>query len=205
MSTSSFLAFVIAIGIMLAIILAILVVRIIAIWKVFKKAGEKGWKSLIPFYSGYILYKISGKTYWPWLISYLGYFLSVLIISLFRLHPAIYFFLGLLMFSALIAMIVFDILMKVGLARRFNHGGGYAAGLVFLPTIFLCILAFSKDEVYNPNPQPLYVPNQGQYYNQNMNNQYIPNQQYNPGPYNQGSYNQGPYNQGPYNQGPYGQ
>ena len=35
----------------LVIILAIYVVQIIAMWKLFNKAGEKGWKSIIPIYN----------------------------------------------------------------------------------------------------------------------------------------------------------
>ena len=34
------------------------VVAIISWWKLFEKAGEKGWKALVPFYSTYTLFKI---------------------------------------------------------------------------------------------------------------------------------------------------
>ena len=47
-----------------AIIIAIL--QIVAMWKIFTKAGEKGWKSIIPIYNIVILFKISGLS--PWLI-----------------------------------------------------------------------------------------------------------------------------------------
>lgn len=46
-------------GVSMIISLVVLVVLIIALWKVFEKAGEAGWKSLIPFYSSYILFKIA--------------------------------------------------------------------------------------------------------------------------------------------------
>ena len=46
-------------GVSMIISLAIMVVLIIAMWKLFEKAGEAGWKSLIPFYSSYILFKIA--------------------------------------------------------------------------------------------------------------------------------------------------
>ena len=46
-------------GVSMIISLVVLVVLIIALWKLFEKAGEAGWKSLIPFYSNYILFKIA--------------------------------------------------------------------------------------------------------------------------------------------------
>ena len=31
--------------------LAVTILMIVAVWKIFSKAGQAGWKSLIPFYS----------------------------------------------------------------------------------------------------------------------------------------------------------
>ena len=53
-------------GIYLLILLVIYVLQIIAMWKIFSKAGEAGWKSIIPIYNAVILFKISGLS--PWLI-----------------------------------------------------------------------------------------------------------------------------------------
>ncbi|WP_295667514.1 signal peptidase I [uncultured Mucilaginibacter sp.] len=36
-------------------------------WKLFQKAGRKGWEALIPFYSDYVMLKISGRPAW-WMI-----------------------------------------------------------------------------------------------------------------------------------------
>ena len=36
------------------VILASIVTTIIAQWKLFEKAGEKGWKCLIPIYGAYV-------------------------------------------------------------------------------------------------------------------------------------------------------
>jgi len=44
-----------------------LILCVAGTWKLFQKAGEKGWKALIPFYSSYIMLKISGRPGW-WLI-----------------------------------------------------------------------------------------------------------------------------------------
>lgn len=39
--------------------LAVVVLMIIAQWKVFTKAGEAGWKVLIPFYNAYTIFNLS--------------------------------------------------------------------------------------------------------------------------------------------------
>jgi len=36
-------------------------------WKLFQKAGRKGWEAVIPFYSSYVMLKISGRPSW-WVI-----------------------------------------------------------------------------------------------------------------------------------------
>lgn len=43
------------------------VLTIIALWKVFTKAGRPGWAAIIPIYNAYILLKIAGRSGW-WLL-----------------------------------------------------------------------------------------------------------------------------------------
>ena len=47
--------------------LAIAVLIIAAMWKVFTKAGQPGWACLIPIYNLYVLCKIAGRPGW-WLL-----------------------------------------------------------------------------------------------------------------------------------------
>lgn len=51
--------------------LALILLSMVAGWKVFTKAGEEGWKSLIPVYNTFTLYKISWNTHNFWL--YFGF------------------------------------------------------------------------------------------------------------------------------------
>ena len=44
------------------------ILYIIAGWKLFEKAGEQGWKALIPIYNSYIYYKIVGMKKWFWAV-----------------------------------------------------------------------------------------------------------------------------------------
>ncbi len=45
---------------------------IVSYWKLFNKAGERGWKCLIPFYNDYVRYKITWKPAVFWAILVLG-------------------------------------------------------------------------------------------------------------------------------------
>lgn len=46
-------------GMYLMIAFAWWLLQIIANWRIFTKAGEAGWKSIIPIYGDYISYKIA--------------------------------------------------------------------------------------------------------------------------------------------------
>lgn len=106
------------------IVLAIAVVELVGMWKMFTKAGEAGWKCLIPIYNLVILFKIAGLS--PWLI--LCYLLAII--------P----------FVGWIVMIGLQIYLAINLSKSFGMGNGFAAGLFFLQPIFICILGFGKAE-----------------------------------------------------------
>lgn len=54
----------------LVISLVVWVVMIVAFWKVFTKAGEAGWKCIIPIYNTYTLCRIAGRNGW-WFLGLL--------------------------------------------------------------------------------------------------------------------------------------
>lgn len=111
-------------GVYMFLVLAIAVIQIIAMWKIFTKAGEAGWKSLIPIYNSVILFKISGLS--PWLLlTYLTTFIPVV---------------------GWIVVLVITILQANGLAKAFGKSTGFTVGLVLLSSIFYLILGFGKDE-----------------------------------------------------------
>jgi hypothetical protein len=111
-------------GMAALIALAVAILMIVAMWKIFAKAGRPGWASLIPFYNIYVLLEIAGKPGW-WLI---------------------------LMFLPFVNFVI-HILMLIGLSKSFGHGGGFAVGLIFLPIIFIPILAFGSSS-YSGGPTP---------------------------------------------------
>ena len=55
------------------IFVAFYVLIIVAQWKIFVKAGQEGWKALIPIYNVVVLYKIIGDIYLsPIIIFYIN-------------------------------------------------------------------------------------------------------------------------------------
>ena len=99
------------------IILAICIVMIVANWKIFTKAGERGWASIVPFYNMYVLFKIAFGNGWFFLLC---------------LVPVV--------------NAVIGIMLYFKLSKAFGHGVGFGFGLLFLTPIFFLILAFGSSE-----------------------------------------------------------
>jgi hypothetical protein len=57
------------ISIIIGVLIALLL--IVAMWKVFTKAGQPGWASIIPIYNLYVWCKIVGRPGW-WIILRMG-------------------------------------------------------------------------------------------------------------------------------------
>jgi len=74
-------------GIMTLVMLAIFVVFIIGVWKVFVKAGQPGWAVLIPIYNIYIVVKIAGRPGW-WLLLCLIPFVNIVVGALLAIDVA---------------------------------------------------------------------------------------------------------------------
>ena len=97
------------------------VIEIAALWNVFTKAGEKGWKSIIPIWNYIVLMRIIGRPVW-WII---------------------------LLFIPFVNIIVF-IIVYLDLAKAFGKGVGFAVGLILLGFIFLPILGFGSARYVGP-------------------------------------------------------
>ncbi len=99
------------------IALAIVVLMIVAMWKVFAKAGQPGWAIFIPIYNLIVIMRIVGKPWW-WLF---------------------------LFFIPIVNFIV-AILIGIRMAKVFGKGTGFGLGITFLGFIFYPILGFGSAE-----------------------------------------------------------
>ena len=97
--------------------LALGILNIVGMWKIFKKAGVPGWGAIVPIYNAYLLFKISLGNGW----------------------------LFLLMLVPLVNVVVL-IIVYAKLAAAFGKGVGYTLGLIFLTSSFTPILGLGSAE-----------------------------------------------------------
>ena len=129
-------------GLIAILVIGWYVIQAIAYWRIFTKAGEAGWKSLIPFYNQYIQYKLVWNTTMFW-VSFLG---TIVGMFLYNMDSSLSIIGGIIALAA--CVISWISLHKLSLA--FGHGIGYTLGLIFLNPIFILILGFSSDTYQGP-------------------------------------------------------
>ncbi len=102
--------------------LAIMVLMIAGLWKMFVKAGQPGWAAIVPIYNLYVLVQIAGRPWW-WMI--------LLIIP--------------------IVGIIFALILSNDISKAFGRQLGTTLGLIFLPFIFYPILGFGSAQYQGPS------------------------------------------------------
>nr|WP_294667262.1 DUF5684 domain-containing protein [uncultured Blautia sp.] len=122
------------------------ILQVIANWRIFTKAGEAGWKSIIPVYGDYISYKIAWQTGYFWMTLLLGLIASW--IQNYANATGDNVMLLIIVFLIKIITGIIGIMYSVKLARAFGRGTGFAIGLIFLQPIFILILGFGSDPYY---------------------------------------------------------
>ena len=111
------------IGSMLLILAIPLILMIVAMVKIFSKAGKPGWHSIIPILNGWQMCVIAGKPGW-W---------SIVMILV-----------GIIPIVGAIVSLVMAVMVCHGLSQNFGKGTGFTVGLLFLGPIFMLILAFGS-------------------------------------------------------------
>ena len=119
------------------------VLQIIANWRIFKKAGEAGWKSIIPIYNSYILFKIAWKPLYFWLEIVIAAVVGVLNVLAPQMENAAS-VISVVILIALVVFCIFNIILFYKLSKAFGHGVGFTLGLLFLNPIFMLILGFGS-------------------------------------------------------------
>ena len=144
MTDSSIAATLLALfGTYLVILLIWYILQVIAYWRVFTKAGQPGWKSIIPFYNQYPPFRIAWKIpymYWVWLAC----MAAGVILSSINGWVA---YIGAI---ASLAATIIGVLATVKLSKAYGHGIGFAIGMIFLGPIFMMILGFGSSQYLGP-------------------------------------------------------
>jgi chromate transport protein ChrA len=105
---------------------AFAVLMLAAVWKIFNKAGQGGWKALVPIYGTVVFLRIVERPGWWFLL------LCIPVVNLF-----------------------ISLALCIDLARVFGKSSGYAAGLAFLTPIFLLMLAFGDAQYQVARPRQI--------------------------------------------------
>ena len=115
-------------GVFIFISLAIGLIMIISLWKIFSKAGKPGWAAIIPIYSSIVLLEIVGKPVW-WFILFLIPIVNIIII----------------------------IMVIHRLSVSFGKDVGTTLLLLFLPFIGFPMLGFGGAKYTGPNVEPVAI------------------------------------------------
>lgn len=111
-------------SLMLVLWLALAVLMIVSLWKLFKKAGKPGWASIVPFYNTWVMVEIAGLS-------------------------ALWFVLLFIPFVNIVAIVF----IYNGIAKAFGKGAGTTALMIFFPYVMFPYLGLSKKVTYQGEPQ----------------------------------------------------
>ncbi len=98
------------------ILLLLLLLLIISNWVIYEKANKPGWAAIIPIYNTLVWLEIINKPWW-WLL--------LMCIPI-----------GIIWYVWALNLLV----------KRFGYSEGFTIGVIFLPFIFLPIIAFSESK-----------------------------------------------------------
>lgn len=110
--------------------LAVIILVIVANCKIFKKAGEKQWKALIPVYSTWVNTRIAGLGWW-WFLIFMAF---TIVVGTVTNASGI--------FTWCLCLISFN--YSYCLAKKFGKSNGFAFLMTILPVIALPILGFGS-------------------------------------------------------------
>lgn len=152
--------------ILLLLFLPLIIISIIAYWKLFQKAGKPGWYSIIPFYSNWVLIEIAGLNWWWFLLMILNVVLSFEIDGL--------------SFAISICGFLASFNCYYNISKKFNKDNTFSIFAGIFNFIFVLILGLSKKEVYDNNvavsPNGIFgQPDNSNNVNNNNHNMYTQN------------------------------
>ena len=118
--TGAVFAYGLAVTAIAAIAIAVLL-TVVPMWRIFRRAGRPGWAAIVPIFSQYTLCEVVGRPVW-WLIWLLIPYLNI----------------------------VFWLIFAIDLARAFGRSTGFGVGMWLLPIIFVPILGYGSAPYLGP-------------------------------------------------------
>lgn len=134
--------------VIIIISLVIAILKLIGTWKMLTKAGESGWKSLIPFYNQWTLCKVAGiSPYWV---------LEIIVVSM--INTVLNGILGSNVISGILSLIVyantiyFWVILSISLAKSFGKDTGFGVATVFFSFITYPMMGMGSATYAGPTP-----------------------------------------------------
>ena len=161
-----FVIFIFVYGIAILVSLAMAVLQIVATWKLYEKAGEPGWSSIVPVYYYMQQIKIATGSYklaWVYIGTLVVYLIGCIAFAFTQVfeNPDV-------METAQIIWMVFYLIMLVPLcgiayyvsykfAKAYGKSQAFCILSIFFPQIMIIIMGFDKSTQYvGPKGVPLY-------------------------------------------------
>lgn len=151
-------------GLTFLTIIIFYVLTVIATWKIFQKANEPGWKSLIPFYNIYIMFKIAKMKNWFWwiILSTLALLLVMFLdktLDVFTMSDTELTNYNWDMHLSTVCMLAITCTIYLWTeavyawrtSKVFGHGIPFALGIFFFQSIFWLILGFDNSKYDKKN------------------------------------------------------
>ena len=109
--------------------LAVAVLMIASMWRIFQKAGKPGWAAIVPLYNTWVLAEVCGKPGW-W-----------------GLYPLI----GVIPFLGAFVSLILSVYFSILLAKVFGRGVGFAIlALLIFPFVGYPMLGFGDAKYLGP-------------------------------------------------------
>ena len=129
------------VGILISILASILFMsKRIGMWKLFEKAGEREWKSIVPIYNQITLLKMC-KLKPIFILLYIDFII-----------PAMGYLAGRdvkwMTIVMLVGLVIYRFMISIRLGQAFKKGDVFSFFLAFFPSILLPVLGCSKNEMY---------------------------------------------------------
>lgn len=141
----------------LIIVSLIWILEIFAYWNVLKKMGEAGWKSFIPIYNNYVIYKhVWGKSFF---FMSLGVNIVKVLVDEWKKIDNGVLVNGTKYITGILATVVaflFSIVFCMKLAAAFGKSKLFGVGLLLLSPLFMMILAYGSSVYLGDNDYRIY-------------------------------------------------
>lgn len=128
-------------------VIALYVAFVIAEWKILTKAGEKGWKSLIPVYNVFISHHIVGMSHIWFILEVISWIIEVMLELVNGLPSWVSLAFGIF---TIIFTVVSEVVHIIKLCNCFGKGTAFKIGMILIPGLFFLIIAFGESRYQKP-------------------------------------------------------